>query len=44
MLKVGEFYCLLSPVDVNDDDDDIQKQQPCLYQRDDHQLHPGDRQ
>ena len=22
----------------------LQEQQPCLYQRDDHQLHPGDRQ
>ena len=42
MLNVREFYCFLSPVDVNDDD--VQKQQPCLYQGDDHQLHPGDRQ
>ena len=41
MLNVREFYCLLSPVD---DDDDVQEQQPCLYQCDDHQLHPGDRQ
>ena len=41
MLNVREFYCLLSPVD---DDDDVQEQQPCLYQCDDHQLHPGDSQ